>query len=603
LALLVGPVFSREVVIAPRRLKTYVARTAYVLALLVLMSTAWLVLTGTQLVRDVGDLARFGTALFQILAPLQLALATFFAALLAATEVAHEKDRRTLVLLLLTRLSNSELVLGKLLASLLGVLVMLAAALPVFMLMALLGGVSYGQIARAMAVTLATVLVCGSLGSMLALWREKTFQALAMTVLVLVLWLALGEIVAAGALGESLAGLPCRVLAAGLSPWQAIIEATRPGTQTQAALGPIGTPVHLFLLLAVAAALLLNGLAIALVRVWNPSREAVAGAEERGEGREERREESQVPSPKAQDRRPKAQDLSPTIRRVWDNPIIWREIRTWAYGRKTLVVRLAYLALFALAVAGMFGMSFGGPAAAHAPGMWVLVPLVLLSLVLVNAQAVTSLTSERDVKALDLLLVTDLTPKEIVYGKLGGVFYNTKEMVLLPMLLCAGLSATGMLSIENLIYLLGGLAVLYIFAATLGLHLGMTYANSGVAVASSLGTVFFLFVGVAVCMRIMMAFSGSFSAQFLPFFAFMVFGGVGLYAVLGVRNPSNAIGIASFVCPIATFYAITSYLIEPPSPLAMFLVTVAAYGFTIAAMLVPAIYEFDVATGRTTLED
>ena len=202
-----------------------------------------------------------------------------------------------------------------------------------------------------------------------------------------------------------------------------------------------------------------------------------------------------------------------------------------------------------------------------------LASLVLLSLVLVNAQAVTSLTSERDAKALDLLLVTDLTPKEIVYGKLGGVFYNTKEMVLLPMLLCVGLWAAGLLSLENLVYVLGGLAVLYVFVAMLGVHVGMIYANSGVAVATSLGTVFFLFVGVAVCMRIMMAFSGSFRPQFLPFFAFMVFGGVGLYAVLGVRNPSTAIGIASFLCPIATFYAITSYLMEPPSPLAMFLVT------------------------------
>ena len=163
--MLIGPVFTREVAIAPRRTKLYVARAAYPLALLVLMSTAWLVLTGTQMVRDVGDLARFGTILFQILAPLQLALAMFFSALLAASEVAQEKDRRTLVLLLLTNLSNSELVLGKLLASLLNVLVMLAAALPLFMLAALLGGVSFGQIARAMAVTLAAVLVCGSLGS------------------------------------------------------------------------------------------------------------------------------------------------------------------------------------------------------------------------------------------------------------------------------------------------------------------------------------------------------------------------------------------------------------------------------------------------------
>jgi len=129
----------------------------------------------------------------------------------------------------------------------------------------------------------------------------------------------------------------------------------------------------------------------------------------------------------------------------------------------------------------------------------------------------------------------------------------------------------------------------------------MTYANSSAAVATSLGTVFFLLVGVAVCMRIMMAFSGSFHAQFLPFFAFMVFGGAGLYAVLGVRNPSPAIGAASFLCPFATFYAITSYLLD--ATLGVFLVTVAAYGFTTAAMLVPAICEFDVATGRTTIED
>ncbi len=608
----IGPVFTREVAIAPRRVKLYVARTAYALALLVLMSTAWLVLTGTQLVRDVGDLARFGAVVFQILAPLQLALAIFFSALLAASEVAHEKDRHTLVLLLLTNLSNAELVLGKLLASLLNVLVMLAAGLPVFLLAALLGGVSYGEIARALAVTLATVLCCGSLGSMLALWREKTFQALAMTVLVLVLWLAVGEIVAAGALGEEFGGLPCQTLAAAISPWQAILEATRPYVHARSALGPFGTPVHVFLLLAVGLSALLNGVAVAMVRVWNPSRETTGGVQgEEAEGGRRKAEggeefgqrvvssgragnESRAPSPE-----PRVP--APDTRRVWDNPVIWREIRTWAYGRKMIVLRLAYLVLFGLAAGGLAAMASGSTAAAPAQAAICLTPLVLLSLVLVNAQAVTSLTSERDVRALDLLLVTDLTPKEIVYGKLGGVFYNTKEMVLLPMLLCVALWLAGPLSFENLLYLLGGLAVLYVFAAIVGLHAGMTYANSGVAVATSLGTIFFLFVGVAVCMRIMMAFSGSFQAQFLPFFAFMVFGGVGLYVVLGVRNPSTAIGIASFLCPFATFYAITSYLLG--ATLAVFLVTVAAYGFTTAAMLVPAIYEFDVATGRTTADE
>ena len=45
-------------------------------------------MTGTQQVRGVGDLARFGATLFQFLAPLQLVLAIFFSAFAAASAVA-----------------------------------------------------------------------------------------------------------------------------------------------------------------------------------------------------------------------------------------------------------------------------------------------------------------------------------------------------------------------------------------------------------------------------------------------------------------------------------------------------------------------------------
>ena len=43
-----------------------------------------------------------------------------------------------------------------------------------------------------------------------------------------------------------------------------------------------------------------------------------------------------------------------------------------------------------------------------------------------------------------------------------------------------------------------------------GVHVGMAYGNSRTAVAVSLGTVFFLLLGVATSMRIMVSFSGSF---------------------------------------------------------------------------------------------
>ena len=101
-----------------------------------------------------------------------------------------------------------------------------------------------------------------------------------------------------------------------------------------------------------------------------------------------------------------------------------------------LAIRIGYLVLVGLAAMALGAMIHGPAGLSTASAAWILVPLFVLSLVLINAQAVTSLTTERDARALDLLLVTDLTAKEFVFGKLGGVFYNTKEMVVLPMAVC-----------------------------------------------------------------------------------------------------------------------------------------------------------------------
>lgn len=576
-----GPVFTRELVTAPRRARMYIARSAYVLALLVLLTTAWQVLAGTQEVRNLGDLARFGATVFAILAPLQLAVTTFFAALSAASAVAAEKDRQTLTLLLLTHLSNVELVLGKLMAAMLNVFTLILAALPLFMLLSLLGGVSFEQIARVFAVTVASAFAAGSLGSTLALWREKTFQTLAMTAILLVIWLAGCEAAARLAAAQ---GWPSGVaVAAGFSPWRAMLEATRPYPDQVSALGVLGNPVWLFLLVAAAVSLLLNALAVWRVRKWNPSQEAGRVVPDTADEPE---------------REVDAAARQPASREVWDNPIIWREMRTWAYGRKVLIVRLAYLALFVLALAALYSMLAEPGSPARSDTAVAVVPFLVLSLVLLNAQAVTALTSERDARALDLLLVTDLTPKEFIFGKLGGIFYNTKEMVVLPLMLCGYLWFREVISAENLVYLSLGWLVMCGFAAMLGVHVGMSYATSRAAIAVSLGTVFFLFVGVAVCMRIMVAFSGSFQVQLQPFLAFMVGGGIGLYVALGIRNPSPAILAASFGCPFAIFYAITSFLLG--YTLAVALVLSFMFGFTTAAMLVPALFEFDVATGRTT---
>jgi ABC-type transport system involved in multi-copper enzyme maturation permease subunit len=553
-----GAVFEREVRMAPREQAAFVGRAVYCGTLLGIVATCWLVVTGSQTVGTVGDAGRFAATLLRILGPLQLALAMLAAALTAALSVSLEKDRRTLELLLVSRLGDPQLVLGKLAGSLLRVLLLIASAVPVFALVALFGGVSAAQLARLFVVTVAAALAAASIANAVAFWKDTTFQALAITAFALAAWLAAGEAVAFR-FGDASGAL--------VSPARGVFAALEPagGRFLPALLGTCAAVI-------VAA----NAVAVPLARRWNTARETRAAP------------------------RPRAGGAAPRTRTVWSNPVLWREIRTRAHGRAMVVVRLAWLALFAAAVAGIAAQARAARPDRLAVAVAV-VPMALASLLAVAALAVTSITSERDRGAFDLLLVSDLEPAELVWGKLGGVLVAAREIVLLPLGLAAALVALGLATPEHGFYLAAGLALLLFFAAVLGLYAGLSHTVSRQAIAVALGTVAFLFVGVATAMRIMVAFGGSFELQLAPFLAVIVGGGIGLYAALSARNPSPAVAWASALLPALTFTAIAAFI--QGNTLQVFLVVVAAYGFATLAMLVPAIAAFDLLTGRTTAGD
>jgi hypothetical protein len=282
--------------------------------------------------------------------------------------------------------------------------------------------------------------------------------------------------------------------------------------------------------------------------------------------------------------------------------VIWREIRTRAYGRKVFVIKLVYVALAAFAATYLVrGAESSAPVMnmVSVPG-FAFIGLGLLSLILINAQAVTALTTERDAKTLELLLLTDISAGEFIFGKLGGILYNTKELILIPAALLAYQVSTGNMSLENFIYVLGGFLVLVGFTAMLGLHSGLAYDKSRAAIANSLGTVFFLFIGIFIFMMLLVEARSSFFIQFQSFIVFIGVGSIALYASLSRNNPSGALKISASVLPFLTFYAITEFLLA--GTLGVCLAIVLAYGFTTLAMLVPAVSEFDVALGRTTLD-
>lgn len=612
--MLVGPVFTREAVVSPRRTRHYINRTVYAASLLLLICTAWLIVTGTQQIRNIGDMAQFGSLLFQILAPLQLALILFLSAIQSASSIAVEKDRQTLILLLMTRLSNSELVLGKLFSSLLNIGVMLLTAFPIFMLIVLFGGTSFSQVGWTFAVTGITALAAGSLGATIALWREKTFQSLALVALSIVFWIGLFEGV--GLVGGTLFGLDASYIAGAFSPLQAILAASGSGVD---ATWPV--TVLPYLIVAGTVAISLSSLAIWRVRKWNPSRDVRPGQQESLDAEKEAALTKTISGETENEIVTKTEHLrtghvddrkreaSIRSRRVWDNPILWREMCTWAYGKKILFIRLAYWTLAACVAFAIFSLIQSGAATRVATEATIelpatarpMAPFLLVSLVMLNALAVTSITNERDGRALDLLRVTDISPKEFLFGKLFGVLYVTLDVVLIPIGLAVAIWFFGGLATENLLYLIAGMLILDIFVAVLGLHCGMSYSGSRQAIAVSLGTVFFLFLGVVTSMVMLVSFSGNVEAQLTPFLSCIIGGAIGLYVALGWHTPSPALALASALLPLAMFYSITSLMLQNYT--AVIIVLAFTYGFATTAMIMPRLSEFLVSAGRFKAEE
>ncbi len=568
-----GPLFSREVLTAPRQLKHYLVRAGYVAVLLVLLFTASLAIFGAQQSRTVGDVARFGKFIFAVFAVVQLSIVIAAAALFGSGNVAQEKDRRTLILLLMTDLHDRELVVGKLLAGLLTVFVLIAVSFPVFCFVRMFGGVTFEQVLWTEALCAATALAAGSWGSLVAFWREKTFQTLAVSVLGVVLFIGVVE-----AVGAALAPSTPYNVAVLLNPYRALAGVLDPLTAqpgvalpTISALGPVAA--------LLALSLGLTAVTIGMLRRWYPSQAVYEQA---------LKQENTVERQRHRD--------------VWANPVVWREICTRAYGRRIALIKLAYFVLAGFALVYLWRSPAGSGLVL---GMisregFVFVGLSLVALLLVNAQAVTAITSERDGQTLELLLATDVTPQEFIFGKLWGIFYNGKEVLAVPLLAVIAFRRWGGLSLENSLYLLFGLATLVWFAAMLGIHAGVSYDSSRTSIANSLGTVFFLFIGIFVCMMLIVEARSSFALQFTPFLVFVLGGSLGLWASLTHKNPSPALTLAAITLPFFTFYAITSFLLE--NTLGVCWVVVGVYGFTTVAMLIPAISEFDVALGRTTLD-
>jgi len=508
--MLLGPIFSVEMLTGARRARYFVARVLYGLILLFAFWSVYSV-THTALfpgqVGDIGQVANMTAYFFRTFAVLQLVAVVLLGPAMAADTIAVERERRTIEYLFVADLSNFEIVLGKLAARFLQIICLILTGLPILALATLLGGIAPQALAVVFLITISTVLAVATLSIAISVWSARSREAvtrayLAVFALLLVPPLLYSFRFQPGMLGDAydtlLAPLNDHLLAS--NPFwilgSALFGASTTGTAN--AWQIVGTLVRNHLILSALAAI------SATVAVRRVHLRPLGSAPKR------RRRLMRL-------RRPAAVNL----------PMLWKEIFAEPAASRLGLVGWLAIVLISLVVIGTCVYAFFSALTSGTPSrfsrseyheytttMGTLVSCGLLLLVATRSAAAVTSEKERDCWA--SLLSTPLPPYQIVSAKILGSIYAVRgALLILAIIWGMGviLDPTFLLAVP---FLLGTLLTIALFASSLGVLFSLRCRSSVRSMGATLGVCLLLGGGyLFCCMPCMWGVGPSDGAEFL----------------------------------------------------------------------------------------
>lgn len=438
-----NPILVRVVSTGGKRSRHLWARLIYLVALMVVFLVMGGLLLGAR--ESLAELAKKATQTFMAVSMVQLFLMSFIAPVFCAGAITQEKDANTYHILLTTPLSNAQIVLGSLFSRIFFVWALLLSGLPIFCITMIYGGVTTAEIFESFGLAACTGLVTGSIAIMISFLRmgtRRTIFAFFVGVAVYLLgvyaigWSPIGRLSVAPPATAAVSSIvpPQMSWLAPFHPFLALMVVT--GQTPAPAPSDVyhyGWPVRWLLARPQYGYMVLTTLASALmvlICLFYVRR----GAREGEANIFSRLLERFLPQPTGERRR--------KPRRVWRNPIAWREASTRASAGGRSLMRLlfvvgGFVAGVILLIAhhsGAWGLSPAAPAVTRAwltPLVWIELAVILL---VVTNTAATTLTREKESLTIELLLSTPLTSRYIVAGMLQGLVRLVVPLIAVPTL-------------------------------------------------------------------------------------------------------------------------------------------------------------------------
>ena len=540
-----NPIFVRVVTAGGRRVMHLITRCAYLLLLIGFLLVA-LLMAGGGGHSSLSELAKASTRVFATISYVQLAMICLLAPIFTAGAITQERDSRTYAILLATPLSNTQIVLGSLLSRLYYVAALLLSGVPVFAITLFYGGVTLRNIALSFAIAMTTGLLMGSTAIAIAVFRLGTgktvFWFYVFNALFLVGLYLVDDNIAAGK----------TTWLTGMHPFLALKSVVNPTTYTAPSATSLSDrfilirwylayPAYTYVWMTFLLSLLMViPSAIVLRRIAQFSEAGLIGYFRT----------LLLPNRESRGRR---------ARTVWANPIAWREAATRAGMSVRGITRWTTIIVGIIGAGALLyfyhRLTLDVTDPETLTGIrqdmrtW-LFGLVMLEfsvalLVATNTSA-SAVTRERESQTLDLLLVTPITSRYYIWGKLRGLVSFmlpfaavpavTVLMVLLYELARGNLFDDPLVNPETLITLPLFLTVVLAWACMLGLQVSLKWSKTIVAVMGSVGILAGIMTVLGVC---------GYPAAKLPVFG-LIFSAFSPFQGIGVLLNPHVFAAASF---------------------------------------------------------
>ncbi|TWT75207.1 ABC-2 family transporter protein [Allorhodopirellula solitaria] len=370
-----NPVLQRELLVNLRTNRSFILLAAYQLLLAAVTWIAWPSDDRLDLTQNPPSARRLVDLFFLG----QYVIASLIAPSFAAGTISGEKERQTYEMLLASPLRPGAIVIGKLVAALTHLALLIVASLPIIVLFLPLGGVSVYEVAAAYLGLFVSVILFGSIGVFCSSYFSRTSNSLVVSYL-LILPLVIGGVL----LWQSLAG-------DGLLRLKVIVMV-----------------VPAF---AIAAVILMS--AATANRLLYPPDVGSEGKEIIDLEQEAAEAVGLVIQPDQFPDRLFAPPRRDTLMEDGANPVYDKEIHGEIFSQGTLMLRLVIQISILLAIPLMGVLLFWRTG--WAP--WFAVYVIVFNLLVGPVFLAGTFTSERERQTLDLLLTTTLSPWRIFWGK------------------------------------------------------------------------------------------------------------------------------------------------------------------------------------------